>query len=287
MQTFNFMPKSFEYAPVNAYWLGQMANLAYGDPATAERTVADWGFSRFRAFTARLSVPPVDTQAFTIGSPWMIVTAFRGTEPNHFKDWLTDAKAFSVPGPGNIGRVHYGFQSALNPVYGQIKDTITRFQDNGQTIWFAGHSLGAALAALAARRLQLENDRYFPRGIYTYGQPRIGDADFAAAFDKRLQSITYRFVNNNDVVTHLPPDDLLRGKLSAAILPVALRGFRHVGQFRYFDAQGGMHEAMTWWEQARKAASGLIESTGMLKPGPLTDHFMASYLTKLRKNLNG
>jgi triacylglycerol lipase len=55
-------------------------------------------------------------------------------------------------------------------------------------------------------------------GVYTFGQPCIGDAVFATKYDGLLQSRTFRFVNHNDLVPRL----------------LELK-FRHVGQIRYFD----------------------------------------------------
>ncbi|WP_229787662.1 lipase family protein [Actinokineospora fastidiosa] len=77
----------------------------------------------------------------------MIVTAFRGTEPRKIKDWLSDASTPPWPGPGGTGFIHYGFGAALQSIYPPVREAITEFRDNDQTIWFTGHSLGGALAA--------------------------------------------------------------------------------------------------------------------------------------------
>jgi hypothetical protein len=43
------------------------------------------------------------------------------------------------------------------------------------------------------------------RGVCTLGSPYIGDPAFAAAFNAKLAGRTLRYVNDNDVVTHVPP----------------------------------------------------------------------------------
>jgi pimeloyl-ACP methyl ester carboxylesterase len=84
-------------------------------------------------------------------------------------------------------------------------------------VWFCGHSLGAALATLAA-------DRYpATRGVCTFGCPRVGDNTFAAAFNANRANKTLRYVNHHDVVTHVP---------------APLFGYKHVNQ-RQFIARDG------------------------------------------------
>jgi pimeloyl-ACP methyl ester carboxylesterase len=81
-------------------------------------------------------------------------------------------------------------------------------------VWFTGHSMGAALATLAGTRCANT------RAVYTYGSPRVGDA----AYGKSIEAPIYRVVNNNDLVTRMPP----------------LTSFRHVGILHYLNAAGEM-----------------------------------------------
>jgi predicted lipase len=67
----------------------------------------------------------------------------------------------------------------------------------------AGHSLGAALTTLFV----MENDSKHKFDITTcctFASPRVGDLDFARAFD-RLRIDSWRIVNTLDVVPKLPP----------------------------------------------------------------------------------
>jgi pimeloyl-ACP methyl ester carboxylesterase len=65
--------------------------------------------------------------------------------------------------------------------------------------WFTGHSLGGALATLAADR---HGDS---AAVYTFGSPLVGDDAFAAGFNNRHEGRSFRYVNGDDLVTRVPP----------------------------------------------------------------------------------
>ncbi|KAK5986358.1 Triacylglycerol lipase [Trichostrongylus colubriformis] len=69
---------------------------------------------------------------------------------------------------------------------------------------FTGHSLGGALATLAAARTAKQGLRTSERiTVYTYGEPRVGDAQFATNYDSMIKD-SYRVVFRRDIVPHLP-----------------------------------------------------------------------------------
>ncbi|MFJ8113742.1 lipase family protein [Streptomyces sp. NPDC096132] len=169
------------YSLNHAYWLAEAARAAYKSPEQAERLADGWGFDRFRHFSSPHTMPfPLeDTQAYVAASEHMILVAFRGTEPENLRDWLSDANTPPVPGPAGKGFVHHGFHRALDVVHPKVRDTVAEFKDNGQSVWFTGHSLGGALAMLSGARMHCEA--------------------------QALKGRTFRFVNNNDVVPQVPP----------------------------------------------------------------------------------
>ena len=76
-------------------------------------------------------------------------------------------------------------------------------------IWVTGHSLGAALAPLASAWLAYYN--IAPRQnviLYTFGSPRVGDYKYALQHDQLVNN-SWRVVNFDDVVPHLPPLSIL------------------------------------------------------------------------------
>ncbi|KAI7907924.1 Alpha/Beta hydrolase protein [Cokeromyces recurvatus] len=72
-------------------------------------------------------------------------------------------------------------------------------------LFITGHSLGGALGTIfLAKMLQTKSPLldYFA-GLYTYGQPKIGDAEFSKVFSPHMTSKIFHHVYNNDVVPRL------------------------------------------------------------------------------------
>ncbi|APU13396.1 MULTISPECIES: lipase family protein [Actinoalloteichus] len=255
----------------HAYWLGKAAKLAYSGEEEIRAETARWGFDRFRFLhvVRDLPVPLDDTQAYLAASDHMIILAFRGTEITQIKDWLTDATTPVAPGPADRGLVHLGFDQALATVLPLVCQGIKELRTNDQSIWLTGHSLGGALAMLAAATLYFEDPNLTPDGVYTFGQPRTCDPRLAHAYDEALEGRTFRFVNNNDIVPQLPPE------------PV----FRHVKAARYFDRTGALHEQLSLWGGIADKVGGHTDE--LLLPGSdaLKDHPMDRYLENIEKNL--
>lgn len=64
-----------------------------------------------------------------------------------------------------------------------------------------GHSLGGSLAILAAADLAKSHkiDQ-----VYTFGQPRVGNAAFATYYQNLVPN-TFRLIDYADIVPHVPP----------------------------------------------------------------------------------
>lgn len=259
------------YSLQRAYWLARAAHLAYQDRAAIEEQAARWGFEEVRHHHTRFTPPfPLqDTQACTLASDRMIVTAFRGTEPDRIKDWLSDATTPPRPGPGGHGYVHHGFAEALAPVHPAVHDTLTELRTDGQAVYFTGHGLGGALAMLAGARLYLEEPHLAADGVYTYGQPRTCDRLLAEAFHEGFGGRMYRFVNNNDIVAQLPPEP----------------AYTHVRALRYFDSKGRLHESMPMLSVLGDRARGLTADPFAPASDGVRDHSMRAYLAVLEQNL--
>jgi hypothetical protein len=267
MTAIQFDHTTTDYQLSHALNLAHAAKLAYSDQEQARAQAEEWGFDRFAYFESTFTPPfALDhTQGFTMASDSMIVTAFRGTEVAQILDWLSDAKAPMVPHSSGRGMVHWGFHTALEAVYPRVLAAVEEFGTNGQSLWFTGHSLGGALAMLAAARVSLDDPRLRPAGVYTFGQPRTCDGLLAGAYDSAIRGRTYRFVNNNDIVPRVP----------------AGPPYRHVAETRYFDSAGRLRDTEPsllggLTDKVRGHAAGIAS----FKPGAdgFTDHFIDAYI---------
>jgi pimeloyl-ACP methyl ester carboxylesterase len=108
-------------------------------------------------------------------------------------------------------------RSTFDAIWSKVERCLKTLS-TGRTVWFCGHSLGGALATLAAHR-------YHPktRGVCTIGCPRVGDRAFVADFDTHLAGKSLRYVNHHDIITEVP----LRST-----------GYEHVAAARFIAADG-------------------------------------------------
>jgi len=254
-----FNVKAFGFSIENAKFMARASNLVYEDFKGSKviNEIESWGFEKnnIKFFDSH------GTQAFLAVDKEKIIIAFRGTEPDKLKDWVTDAKVRKTAGP--YGDVHRGFSKALSYVWSDIEDVIDEVRDNNQTIWLTGHSLGAALATLAAGQIQTNEDQMTVSGLYTFGSPRVGSHRFAKRFNHDNMNV-FRCVNNNDIVTRVP--------LSLT--------YSHIGSLMYFNKDGHLvpDKELNWWNRFWDRAGGHLESFLQLNPvDAITDHSMDEY----------
>jgi triacylglycerol lipase len=99
-------------------------------------------------------------------------------------------------------RVHGGFLTKYKNEFRYMCHTKIKENDNIKDIVITGHSLGGAIATLCAVDLQYNfNNKNIT--CVTFGSPRVGNQAFTDSYIKRVPD-TYRIVNGNDLITHLP-----------------------------------------------------------------------------------
>ena len=110
----------------------------------------------------------------------------------------------------------------------------------GKKLFIAGHSRGGAFAVLAAAAYAAarERDESLPElgGVYTFGQPRVGNGPFVEAMDSADVRL-FRFVHRDDPIPDVPPAGLLSQRLSAERLPER-HGYQHGGVAVHLRADG-------------------------------------------------
>lgn len=223
-----------KYKPENALILAKISRLTYQSEEEISQQVASWSGSQFSTIATPAPIEAYDTQVLIVANADLILVAFRGSESR--TDWKNNLDFVLIEGyAGRVdesqGRVHRGFFHALDSVWGQVKRTIERFQDRGQTLWFTGHSLGGALATLAVSRLVLAEDKPVG-GLYTFGSPRVGDRVFAQNFNNQFKEQNFRVVNGQDIVPRLPPRQI---------------GYSHAGTFLYLSNSVRISDDRYWW----------------------------------------
>jgi len=212
-----------------AYGLAIAAEAVYESAAkTLSLAVDSWGAQQAEFFDES------DTQAVVASNRMSTLVSFRGTQSNSLADWLTDIDADLVPGPMG-GEVHVGFYDALSDVWKAIDDYVKLTDPLGRKhLFVTGHSLGGALAMLATARWHEEGRKV--SGMYTFGQPRVGDRTFKRNFDFALKPYAFRLVNNNDIVTRLPQEAFgyYHGGVQQYLSDEGLELLRNISAWRIF-----------------------------------------------------
>ncbi|CAN0251454.1 unnamed protein product, partial [Ectocarpus fasciculatus] len=185
-----------------------------------------------------------DTEAFVAANDEVILVVFRGS--SELTDWTTNFNMARRLVPSEWGLdglgcdVHQGFDDGVETVWNpgpgnpagmhNIIKTLCKEEGKSRKLYLAGHSLGGALATVAAARLAFTDDDVKISGMYTIGSPnRVFGENMADRFNAKLNDGTpmkskyFRCRNNNDLVTRGP-----------------LAPYEHVGTEIYFDRFGGL-----------------------------------------------
>ncbi len=293
-------PAANTFDPVNALVLAGASRVAYRDEAAARAWAIENGFSKdafewldFKSETGLLE----DLQAFTTSNADAVILAFRGSASP--KDWMNDFRAVPVrfdwvfSGAPHVGEIHAGFSHEFLGGMEKIVEAVERVAPRPaltaadstssqaqRTLWITGHSLGGALAVVAAAVFSIFGGRTRSglsimrpvSGVYTFGQPRVGLHNFSDYYDRLLRSRTFRFVNNRDLVPRVP-----------------FRGWDYAdsGHMIHFDASGVARVQSTEW---RGFLSRTIETFAEANEifthlgGDAGDHSMDLYFERVKAN---
>ncbi|WP_256710691.1 lipase family protein [Paenibacillus sp. FSL H8-0548] len=158
-------------------------------------------YSLASEFTAKAYDNSEERFGFVLTSERASILAFRGS--GSAVDWVSDfiAQQTAYRPVKNAGLTHKGFTDIYMSARVQILEIISQLPSD-KPLFITGHSLGGALATLAA--LDLANNSEFTAPIvYTYGAPRVGDPKFAGSYNASIAT-HWRLQNEFDIVPHLP-----------------------------------------------------------------------------------
>jgi len=304
-----FPTDSTSYDPRIAWWLAQCSALAYANKATTATELKRVGFERVLFFDSD------GTQAFLAQHPGhgggrFAILAFRGTEQDSV-DILTDINCATrlFPNENLLESIsatqndklyaHSGFLTGLQHIWGSalppgiselypeaewkgdqgVSNAICELAQDA-SLYITGHSLGGALATLAAYKALIYSSQKAVTALYTFGAPRVAKRSFVRAIQVELNGRFYRIVNHLDVVPRLPPR-----------LPVVL-DFRHAGRPIYFHPkrQGHLGSTPIWYDSAILLRTVLQSILCVLTlkrytPETIQDHMIAGYIDNICQEL--
>lgn len=226
----------------------KIAELTYENPKTAKSKFTSIGYDIVKFFD-------VDgAQAYLLKGDTHVLS-FRGTQVTQLSDVVADIRIFKHK-ESTGGRVHVGFKTEVDKLWDLITNELQKIEGD---LCVTGHSLGAAMATIAAGRLQNK-----VKTLITFGSPRVGNRKFV----KSVQVEHFRVQNNNDDVTKVPPYFL---------------GFKHHGTHVYLNYEGKVLKDKFWTIAFDLLWSRIKGWNDDKHFKGISDHFMSNYITKLSK----
>jgi triacylglycerol lipase len=229
----------------------ELSQIAYMPPEPALICVRKIGFQGALYFDRN------GAQAYRFWNAFDCVVVCRGTQPDEWSDVKADANAVTVLAE-TMGRVHVGFKEYADSLWPIIEQALVGTE---QTIWFAGHSLGGAMATICAHRCKVSRLVRNPTALFTFGSPRVGNR----VYINYAPLVHYRWVNNNDIVTRVPP---------------TWWGYCHGGQEMYIDCKGRVRN-VDGWRRVVDRIRGFLRSLRRLKIDHFSDHSIEQYIDYL------
>lgn len=226
----------------------ELSQLAYFNPNDITEAVKAFGLQDFSF------IEKENAQAYVFSTQYDCVVVFRGTEPADINDIKADVDAVMVVAE-TVGKVHRGFKREVDDLWNEVEAAL---KENVKPLWFTGHSLGGAMATISAGRCILSPIPSNPEGLFTYGSPRVGNRRYI----NFVKMHHYRWVNNNDIVTRMPPRWF---------------GYTHSGRELYMDAYGRVRNYSSW-RKLRDRWLGFFLSLRKWKVDHLSDHMITAYI---------
>jgi len=269
------------------------SNLAYDVPAHVISTAENqFGFEQCEVFVNG------STQCFVASSADAHVVSFRGTD--NTKNWFINLDLFSTDEP-DYGAVHAGFYHAFHGLRQRIEQVIGDARTGARKLIITGHSLGGAMATIAAAEWE---DEFNLGGVYTFGQPAVGKEEFQVFIKAKLRDMFFRFKNDKDIVTMVPPTYDHVGKLfhfdsgndvstESVASDVSSRGIAGVAAPATTEDEvmneaefRALQESMRINDETGAVASVSVESIGVESFFPnISDHSMVTYMQKVMAQL--
>lgn len=119
-----------------------------------------------------------------------IVVAFRGSR--NIQNWIANLQSinqvqYSYKGCTGCAIAEGFYKSAYLVLATQLKNAMNKFNNKSIPVRVTGHSLGGAMAAIAA--YELKADGYNVVNVHTVGSPRVGNPAYAKRYRQLVQGV--------------------------------------------------------------------------------------------------
>lgn len=199
--------------------------------------------------------------AFVVSNGRHAVIAARGSD--ELRDWLDNLNVGLDEDA--MGMVHGGTREALARVWDELAGPGLELARKARHLWLTGHSRGALMATVMAARLARRGVRI--DGLYTFGSPRIGDADFCSHLHAALDGRIHRVKTSGDWMAEMPPNP-----------PYA---HEHAGRLCELANGRDVPDSGTPSQRESRLRQLLQESYSRLREGILSRHMPRSYVEGL------
>lgn len=257
------------FRPACAWWLCEFSRLIYrmefdeighqADGLTRDAVLRRVGWREIRFINSG----GIQCALFQSLDPEVKLSAavFRGT--SGLRNWLLDLDTRPVDWTSG-GQVHRGFTEALSQIWTPLEAVLAGITG---PLFFTGHSLGGALALLAA-------SLRMPDAVYAFGAPRTGDRAFGNTLDGDR---VFNIINGRDIVPSLPPT-LTGAEFESAGTLIHL----HPGDgLRWIGKTGGLPAA----DDGPTLSTAFIHRRWFTPPDILSDHAPVNYRLGLERAL--
>ncbi|TQD70176.1 hypothetical protein C1H46_044290 [Malus baccata] len=199
-----------------------------------------------------------------------VVIAFRG--PAMCLEWLKNlgATLTQLPSsPNNLGTdLIPSLQQMLRQEIGRL---LQSYGNEPLSITFTGHSLGAALATLAAYDIKTTFNRSPLVTVFSFAGPRVGNSSFRRNLDEKGPKVL-RIVNSDDVITKVPGFVVDDSELACD------SGFRKAVEFQNWIHQKVEDTQLSYAEVGKELRLSSKDSPYLMGTNVSTCHELSTYL---------
>ena len=202
----NYFTKKSTTPQLGLARLSMLASAAAYDPGSSDSTLNNCnellqkcGFT-YRHFPANNTLLSNDRVSFTVGirkdridGYTLVAVIIAGTTSDN--EWISNLNL-------GIGYGHAGFEAAEKNLYRKLSGYLNEQGVTGKVkFWITGHSRGAAVSGLLARRLN-SMEQYGRVNVYTY---TFASPTVSKEASKAGNENIFNYINPADIVPDLPP----------------------------------------------------------------------------------